>query len=172
MPQKRIQLLEHSPAQPAVDGLVNTLPEHSNGRRVILTTDQAIYTSFNSEWLVDMPSEGWRTYSVFPGIELIFRNGEWVEDISILEDMPIPEMEIPELEIPAIELDKDDTDKHFTISVLNTDNVVINHNLNKEPAVQIVNESGKICLADVEHIDLNTSRITFSDLFTGRVTFN
>ena len=169
---KRIQILEHSPAQNLVAGIVQTLPSHSEGVRVILESDQNIYTSYNNGWLISYPESGWRTFLAFPGIEVIFKDGVWQEDITVLDSVEIPEIEIPDLEIPEMELNPDDVDKHFTINILNQDNIVVNHNLNKYPSVQIVNDAGTIALADIEHIDLNNTRITFNTLFIGKATFN
>lgn len=101
MPQKRIQLLEHSPAQQAVSGIVETLPTHADGLRVILESDQKIYTSHQGSWIVDTPQEGWRTHLIYPGFEVIFKGGEWVEDITVLESVELPSEEIPSTEIPG-----------------------------------------------------------------------
>ncbi len=97
---KRISVLEHTPAQPAVSGFVETLPAHSNGLRIILVSDQKIYTSYDGDWLEDEPQEGWRCYSVYPGIPIIFKDGEWVEEVIILDSI-----ELPSIELPSVELD-------------------------------------------------------------------
>lgn len=49
---------------------------------------------------------------------------------------------------------------------------IISHGLGKEPAVTIVGDDNLESLADIEHIDENTVKITFSNYFTGRIVFN
>lgn len=49
---------------------------------------------------------------------------------------------------------------------------VIAHNLGKEPAVSVLGEDNIESIADIEHIDINTVKVTFSDYFTGKIVFN
>jgi hypothetical protein len=102
---KRITILEHSPAQPAVSGFVETLPAHSDGLRVILVSDQKIYTSHDGAWLSDTPAEGWRCFDNNNQFNIIFQGGEWVEEIIVLDSMELPSQELPSQELPSIEFD-------------------------------------------------------------------
>jgi len=102
---KRITILEHSPAQPAVSGFVETLPAHSDGLRVILVSDQKIYTSHDNAWLSDTPAEGWRCFDNNNQFNIIFQGGEWVEEIIVLDSMELPSQELPSQELPSIEFD-------------------------------------------------------------------
>ncbi len=63
-------------------------------------------------------------------------------------------------------------DKHFSIPVTHTLEEVIEHNLGKKPSVQILDEHGNKCIADIQHIDQNNIKISFNNHFTGKVTFN
>ena len=49
---------------------------------------------------------------------------------------------------------------------------IIAHNLGKEPAVSVLDSDNLEGLADIEHIDENTVKVTFSDYFTGKIVFN
>lgn len=49
---------------------------------------------------------------------------------------------------------------------------VIAHNLGKQPAVSVLDSDNKEVLADIEHIDDNTVKVTFSDYFSGKILFN
>lgn len=66
----------------------------------------------------------------------------------------------------------DNYDKHFTIPITHTLEEVIEHKLGKKPAVQIIDEHGNKCIADITHIDLNTTKISFNDYFSGKIIFN
>ncbi len=63
-------------------------------------------------------------------------------------------------------------DKHFSIPVTHTMEEVIEHNLGKKPSVEILDNSGSKCIADIQHIDDNNTKISFNDYFTGKITFN
>ncbi len=63
-------------------------------------------------------------------------------------------------------------DKHFNISVTHSMQEIIQHNLGKKPAVQIISPGNEKVIADVEHMDENTTKVTFIDYFTGTVIFN
>lgn len=77
MSKKRIVVAENNPAQPSVMGFVASLPAHAEGMRVILVSDQKIYTSYNSQWLVDTPKHGWTSYADVPGMSIVFLNNQW-----------------------------------------------------------------------------------------------
>jgi hypothetical protein len=49
---------------------------------------------------------------------------------------------------------------------------VINHNLNKYPAVQVFDSAGTMVIGDVVYDDLNNVTITFSAAFSGKATLN
>lgn len=63
-------------------------------------------------------------------------------------------------------------DKHLTFHVSNKLFEVINHNLSKNPAVSVVDNENEEAIADVEYIDINTVKVTFTDFFTGKIIFN
>lgn len=48
----------------------------------------------------------------------------------------------------------------------------INHNLNKRPSVTIVDSAGSVVIGDVQYIDDNNIKITFSSAFSGNVYLN
>ena len=49
---------------------------------------------------------------------------------------------------------------------------VINHYLNKFPAVTIFDSAGEVVMGDIQYVDLNTVRIVFEDEFAGKATLN
>lgn len=48
----------------------------------------------------------------------------------------------------------------------------IQHNLNKYPAVSVIDSSNREVFGDVEYLDLNSVRIIFSGAFSGKATLN
>ncbi|HMM12448.1 MAG TPA: hypothetical protein PKE03_10180 [Bacteroidales bacterium] len=65
-----------------------------------------------------------------------------------------------------------DGDKHLTFHVSNKLFEVINHNLGKNPAVSVVDSDNEKVIADVEYIDNDTVKVSFTDFFTGKIIFN
>jgi hypothetical protein len=63
-------------------------------------------------------------------------------------------------------------DKHFKFHVTHTLEEIIEHNLGKKPAVQILGQDNAKCIADVEHINENQTKISWLDYFTGTIIFN
>jgi hypothetical protein len=63
-------------------------------------------------------------------------------------------------------------DKHLVYVINHKTEEIIEHNLGKKPAVQIFTNDGDLCIADVQHIDINTTKINFNNTFSGKVTFN
>lgn len=53
-----------------------------------------------------------------------------------------------------------------------SDTWIIYHNLGKYPAIQIIDSAGTIVEGEVEHIDTNTSIVTFSVQFGGTASCN
>ena len=49
---------------------------------------------------------------------------------------------------------------------------IINHNLNKYPAIAVVDSAGSEVVGDVEYIDTNNLRIKFKGAFKGKATLN
>ncbi len=70
------------------------------------------------------------------------------------------------------ELLSSSTDKHVSFNINNKQTEIIGHDLGKNPAVSIMDESGALCMADITYIDENTVQIDFEDWFTGIVVFN
>ncbi len=63
-------------------------------------------------------------------------------------------------------------DKHKTYTVEHSMEEIIQHNLGKTPAVQIHDSNGNVSIAQIHHIDHNTTKVTWIDHFSGKVTFN
>lgn len=64
-------------------------------------------------------------------------------------------------------------DKHYTHVQTEADTEwVINHNLDKYPAVSAVNESGREILGQVNYIDSMVAKITFCEAMKGRAYCN
>ena len=81
----RIQILEHSPAQPLVQEITNDPPEHSAGLRVIIGTSPTgdftghpnkIAWSDGTNWHFDQPEKGWRCFVNNEDKDYIF-TGTW-----------------------------------------------------------------------------------------------
>ena len=70
---------------------------------------------------------------------------------------------------------KGQTDKNFVsnnISFTANTAQIITHNLNKFPSVTTVDSGGSHVVGDIQHIDTNSFRITFTASFTGKVYVN
>lgn len=64
-------------------------------------------------------------------------------------------------------------DKHYVHVQTDADvEWVVNHNLDKYPAVSIVNESGKEIFGQVNYVDSMVLRVKFSETMRGRVYCN
>lgn len=63
-------------------------------------------------------------------------------------------------------------DKHLSFPVSNKLFEVINHNLGKNPSVSVVDTDNETTIADIEYIDIDTVKISFTDFFTGTIIFN
>ena len=48
----------------------------------------------------------------------------------------------------------------------------ITHNLNKYPAVTVVDSGGSVVIGEIVYIDENNVRITFASAFSGKAYFN
>jgi hypothetical protein len=64
-------------------------------------------------------------------------------------------------------------DKHYT-HIQNTASAEwnITHGLGKFPAVTVVDSAGSEVIGDVEHISINTTKLTFMSAFSGKAHFN
>jgi len=70
---------------------------------------------------------------------------------------------------------KGQTDKNFVSNNINFSSGVettIDHNLNKFPSVTTVDSAGSQVVGDIQHIDLNSFKITFKAAFQGKVYAN
>ncbi|MDP2234962.1 MAG: hypothetical protein Q8J88_00890 [Bacteroidales bacterium] len=64
-------------------------------------------------------------------------------------------------------------DKHMSFNINHKMTEIIQHGLDKNPAVSIVDENGELCLADVTYIEEDKSvMVSFVDYFTGKIIFN
>ena len=49
---------------------------------------------------------------------------------------------------------------------------VISHNLGKKPAVMVIDDSGCLCICDIEYTDENTAVLQFSEATSGKAYLN
>lgn len=65
-----------------------------------------------------------------------------------------------------------DGDKNFTSTFMPTDTLLVTHNLNKYPAVDVINSAGDEVIGNVNYLTLNSLIVSFSAAFGGRITCN
>jgi len=64
-------------------------------------------------------------------------------------------------------------DKNAVVTLTPSNTVfVVHHNLNKLPAVSVVDANDEEIMCEVEYNSLNQCTLTFNDQFTGRAIFN
>jgi hypothetical protein len=64
-------------------------------------------------------------------------------------------------------------DKYFTFSQgVASDTWLINHNLGKFPSVVIIDSAETVVIGDVEYLDTNSIRVTFTSSFSGTAFLN
>ena len=64
-------------------------------------------------------------------------------------------------------------DKNFVyVQATSSDIWEITHNLNKYPAVTVVDSGGSVVIGEIVYIDKNNIRITFTSAFSGKAYFN
>ena len=64
-------------------------------------------------------------------------------------------------------------DKNFVyVQATSSDIWEITHNLNKYPAVTVVDSGGSVVVGEIVYIDKNNIRITFASAFSGKAYFN
>ena len=64
-------------------------------------------------------------------------------------------------------------DKHYTHTQIAANNTwLVQHNLNKFPAVMIVDSGNSNVIGDIEYLTTNTLQIKFSTAFSGKVYCN
>jgi hypothetical protein len=63
-------------------------------------------------------------------------------------------------------------DKNYIQPFTVTDTITVTHNLQKYPAVTVVNSSKQIVLGDIEYTDMNNLTVTFTAPFSGTVYCN
>ena len=64
-------------------------------------------------------------------------------------------------------------DKNFVyVQATSSDIWEITHNLNKYPAVTVVDSGGSVVIGEIVYIDKNNIRITFASAFSGKAYFN
>jgi hypothetical protein len=65
------------------------------------------------------------------------------------------------------------SDKNFVFTQIAASNVwVVDHNLGKFPAVTVVDSANTEVIGEIEHINQNQTRISFSASFGGKAYFN
>ena len=70
---------------------------------------------------------------------------------------------------------KGQTDKNFVSNNINFSTgveITIDHNLNKFPSVTTVDSAGSQVVGDIQHVDLNSFKITFKASFQGKIYAN
>lgn len=65
-----------------------------------------------------------------------------------------------------------ESDAYFQQAFTNQSSVTVTHNLNKYPAVQIIDSAGDQVEGNVSHDSLNELTVTFSSSFTGTIFCN
>ena len=64
-------------------------------------------------------------------------------------------------------------DKNFVYAQATSSDIwEITHNLNKYPAVTVVDSGGSVVIGEIVYIDKNNIRITFASAFSGKAYFN
>ena len=63
-------------------------------------------------------------------------------------------------------------DANYVYPFTNQSTIVVAHNLNKLPAVAVMDSTGDEVIGQVEYTDINTVTIRFIGSFTGVATFN
>lgn len=65
-----------------------------------------------------------------------------------------------------------DGDKNYTTTFMPTDTLLVTHNLNKYPAVDVINSAGDEVVGNVNYLTTNSLIVSFSSAFGGRITCN
>lgn len=65
-----------------------------------------------------------------------------------------------------------DGDKNYTTTFSPTDTLLVTHNLNKYPSVDVINSAGDEVIGDVNYLTTNSLIVSFSAAFGGRITCN
>jgi hypothetical protein len=68
--------------------------------------------------------------------------------------------------------DEGNPDKNFVHTFTNQSSMIIEHGLDKYPAVYVQDSAGDEVIGDISHLDINTVEINFSSSFSGKAVFN
>lgn len=63
-------------------------------------------------------------------------------------------------------------DKYYVQAFVNANSVTVNHNLEKNPAITVMDSAGTEFICDVEHLSVNQCLVSWIGLLTGSVTCN
>lgn len=63
-------------------------------------------------------------------------------------------------------------DKYFSLPFTNQTSLTVSHNLNKKPAVTVIDSAGDEVFGNVTHLSDNSLQVAFSSSFTGTVFCN
>ena len=64
-------------------------------------------------------------------------------------------------------------DKNYIHDQLSASSIwTVTHNLNKFPSVSVVDSANTTVIGDIQHLDVNTTIITFTSSFSGKAIFN
>ena len=65
-----------------------------------------------------------------------------------------------------------DGDKNYTSTFMPTDTLLVTHNLNKYPSVDVINSAGDEVIGSVQYLTVNSLIVSFSAAFGGTITCN
>ena len=78
-----------------------------------------------------------------------------------------------DLNVKYDELNSKSGDSHYEVSINLPSKVWdITHNLNKKPSVTIINNDNQVVIGDVQYIDKNNLKVSFSAEFSGKAICN
>lgn len=104
-----------------------------------------------------------------------------MEDEITIEELDDEEIVIEETENEEIQIDSENIvnigpinyDKNYLHQQdVPSNEWIINHNLNKYPAISVIDSGNNEVVGEVEYIDLNNLKINFIGSFTGKATLN
>lgn len=97
---------------------------------------------------------GWSAYELALQHGFIGTESEWLASLSGVTDVPVI------------------TDKNFSYDLTGQTEVIVTHNLQKFPAITIFDSAGDEVEGEYQHLNVNTTRLTFSAGFSGKAIFN
>ena len=106
------------------------------------------------------------------GIPRLTKDIQSIDVNNIVDDNYDPDIRIIRVG-SSINTGAQGNDAHFEfIQTIGATTWIVNHGLNKIPAVTLTDEFQNEVFAHIKHDDLNTTRIEFSQPFSGKALFN